>query len=148
MGTANMELKLVQELTGVDQDPLLLVFLEPRKSYDNLDRGGLLKTLERYRAGPKMRGILAELWVQQEVVTRGNWYHGPQFRATRGTTQGGLKLLTLFNVVVDNVVRHWLSMTVEDDTVIHDGMVHAVGWSMGVFYGDDGPIGLRYPEWL
>ena len=143
-----MELKLVQELTGVDQDPLLLVFLEPRKSYDNLDHGGLLKTLERYRAGPKMRGILAELWVQQEVVTRENWYHGPQFRATRGTTQGGLKLLTLFNVVVDNVVRHWLSMTVEDDTVIHDGMVHAVGWSMGVFYRDDGPIGLRYPEWL
>ena len=36
-GTAILELKLAQELASVDQDPLLLVLLDLRKAYDNLD---------------------------------------------------------------------------------------------------------------
>ena len=36
--TTIMELKLTQELGSVDQDPLLLVLLDIRKAYDNLDR--------------------------------------------------------------------------------------------------------------
>ena len=35
-GTAIMELKLAQELVILDQDPLLLVFLDLRKAYGNL----------------------------------------------------------------------------------------------------------------
>ena len=37
MGTAIMELKLTQDLASVDHDPILLVFLELSKAYDNLD---------------------------------------------------------------------------------------------------------------
>ena len=44
-GTAIMELKLAQELVSVDQDPLLLVFLDLRNSYYNLEWGRLLQTL-------------------------------------------------------------------------------------------------------
>ena len=50
-----MELKLAQELVSVDQDPLLLVFLDLRKFYYNIDQGRLIKTLEGYGAGPKIR---------------------------------------------------------------------------------------------
>ena len=57
------------------------------------------------------------LWVYQRVVTRQNWYHVSNFKATRGTTQDGLISLTLFNMVVDNVVRTWMTMTVEDQVV-------------------------------
>ena len=42
-----------------------------------------------------------------------NGYHGPQFRATPGTTHGVLTFPTLFNVVVENLVRRWMYMTVE-----------------------------------
>ena len=49
-----MELKLLQELTSVYQDPIFLVFLGLRKAYDNLDRGRLLQVLEGYGAGPKL----------------------------------------------------------------------------------------------
>ena len=104
--------------------------------------------LEGYGAGPRMRGMLAELRECQEMVTRQNGYHGPQFRVTCGTTQGGLTPPTLFNVSVDNVVHNWLSMTVYDEAVIHDSLVHAVGRSMEVVYEDDGPIGSRESEWL
>ena len=93
-------------MSSVDQYLLLFVLLELRKLYDNLDRGRLLKTLEGYGAGPKMRGFLAGFWSRQELVTQQNRYHGPQFRATCGTTKGGLTSPTLFNVRVDNVVRY------------------------------------------
>ena len=50
----------------------------------------------------------------------------------------------LFNVAVENVVWHWLSMAMEDDAFIHDGMRHTVGRIMGV----DGLIGWQDLEWL
>ena len=77
-----------------------------------------------------------------------NGYHGPQSRDPRETTQWGLKFTTIFNLAVDSVVWHWLSMTLEDVTVIHDGLGHAVGQSLEVFYVDDGLIGSQDPEWL
>ena len=36
----------------------------------------------------------------------------------------------------------------DDNAVIHSEMGYAVGCSLGVFYSDDGLIGLRDPEWL
>ena len=57
-GTATVELKLAQELASVYQDPILLIFLDLRKMYDNLDRVRILKTSEGYGVGPKMWGIL------------------------------------------------------------------------------------------
>ena len=62
MGTDIREMKLVQDLEGVDQDLVFLVFLDIRKVYDNLQHGRLLKTLEGYGAGPKIRDIMVEFW--------------------------------------------------------------------------------------
>ena len=81
-----MDLKLAQELASVDQHPLFLVLLDLIKTYDNLDWGRLLQTLEGYGAGPKLRGLLAEFWTRQEVVTCQNGSHGPQFPKTIGAT--------------------------------------------------------------
>ena len=77
-----------------------------------------------------------------------NGYHGPKFRATRSTTQGRIVSPALFNVVVDSVVRHWLSLTVEDEAVIQDRLGHAVDWILGVFYADDGTLGSWDLEWI
>ena len=105
-----------------------------------------MKNLEGYREGTKMRGILADFWARQESVTQKHEYHVPQFRATHGTTQGALTFPSQFNVVVDTVVRHCLSMAVEDIAVIHNRLRHEARRRMGVFYTYDGIIGLRYPE--
>ena len=55
-----MELKPAQYLESVDQEPLLFVFLELRKAYDNMDCYQILKTLDGYGVGPKMWGILVD----------------------------------------------------------------------------------------
>ena len=101
-----MYLKLAQELESVDQDPILLLFLDLRKLHDNLYQGRLLQTLEGYAAVPKLRVLLAEFWLRQELVTHQNGFHVPQFQSNRGSTQEGMASPTLFNVAVDSVVRH------------------------------------------
>ena len=42
-GTTIVDLKVAQDLESVDQDPLLLLFLDLRKAYDNLYRWRLLQ---------------------------------------------------------------------------------------------------------
>ena len=48
-------------------------------------------------------------------------------------------------MAVDSVIRHWLFLTVEDEAVIHDGMVHTVGNILGVFCMDDDLLGSHDP---
>ena len=60
-----------------------------------------------------------------------NGYHGPYFKATQGTTQGGLTPHPpLFNLIVKNVTRNWLAMTVDYQLVAHKGLRLAVGRCM------------------
>ena len=69
MGTTVLELKTTQGLASVYQEPLLLVLLDLIKAYANLDRGWLLQKMSGYGVGPKIKGLLAELWLRQEVIT-------------------------------------------------------------------------------
>ena len=69
-----------------------------------------------------MYRLLEVLWYKKEVFTHQNGHHGPHFRSTRGTTQGGLISPTLFDFIVDNVVCNWLTLMVEDQLVMHEGL--------------------------
>ena len=95
-----------------------------------------------------MQVILEEFWARKEVVTQQNGYHVPQFRSACRTTQVVLPYPTLFNMSVDKVVSHWMSITVEYDAVIRNGLGHALGRRMGFFYVEDGRIGFCDPEWI
>ena len=76
-----------------------------------------------------------------------NGYHGPHLQVTRGTTQGGLISPTLFNLIVDNVVRNWLALAVEDELVTHKGLELEVVRCLGLFYANSGMVGSQYTEW-
>ena len=42
------------------------------------------------------------------MAARAGGYYGAAFKGARGVTQGDPLPPTIFNVVVDTVVRHWL----------------------------------------
>ena len=69
MGTSILELKIIQDLDSIDQDPLFLVSLNLRKLYETLNWGRLLTTMEVYVSGPHICRILEEFWERQEVFT-------------------------------------------------------------------------------
>ena len=86
-------------------------------------------------------------WDLQQVVPRHNGFHEPAFPATRGTTQGGLVSLTIFNLVVGNVIRTWLTKKVEDQKVDNDGLVKTIRRCLGLLYDNDGILGSRDADW-
>ena len=147
-GAVIMKLNFDQDIVSIDQSPLSLVILDLRKANENVDREYLLITLEGYSVGPCLCGILETFWDLQQLVPRQNVFHGPAFPAKRGTTQGGLVSPTLLNVVVDDIIRTWLAMTVEDQRVDHDGLGKTDGRCMSVFYSNDGMVDSWEPDWL
>ena len=46
------------------------------------------------------------------------------------------------------MVRHWISLMMQYRAVVHDGLGHAVGHSLVVFYVECGLLGYQYMEWL
>ena len=48
------------------------------------------------------------------MVVRAEGYYGTGFKGARGVTQGDPLSPTIFNVVVDVVVRHWVTLAVEE----------------------------------
>ena len=89
-GTAIIELKLAQELSGIDQETLFLILLDLMKAYDNVDRDQLLITLEEYGVGPRLYGLLDTFWDCHKVGPIQNVCYGSDLIYKRGTTQGGI----------------------------------------------------------
>ena len=56
---------------------------------------------------------------------------------------------TLFNVLVDTVVRKWLADVMDDITAVIAGLQSDdIGCMSSLFYADDGAIGSKDHEWL
>ena len=146
--TATIDIKLSHELARSGQYPIFLFFLNLRKANNRVYRSCPIRTMEGYGAVKHMYKLLVNFWDHQEVVTIQNKYHGPNFKSTRGTAQGELIYMTLFNVVVDNLVRMWLAMTVEDQVVAQEGLGLDVRRSLGFFYTNDGRTGAEKSEWI
>ena len=86
-----------------------MIFLDLTKVYDALDRSRCLEILEGYGVGPNARRLLNAYWHRLTMVARAGGYYGKAFKGERGVTQGDPLSPTIFNVVVDAVVRHWVN---------------------------------------
>ena len=73
-----------------------------------MDRSRCLEILEGYGVGPKSRRLLTSYWHHLAMVARAGGYYGTSFGGERGVTHGNPLSPTIFNVVVDAVVRHWI----------------------------------------
>ena len=86
-----------------------MIFLDLHKAYDALDRSICLEILEGYGVGPGARRLLQTYWRRLKMVARAGGYYGTAFQGARRVTQGDPLSPTIFNVVMDAVVRHWVT---------------------------------------
>ena len=124
-----------------------MIFMYLHKAYDALQRYICLEILEGYGVGPRDYQILWTYWGQLWMVARAGGYYRSSFQGFKGVTQGGLLSLTIFNVVLDAVVQHWVEV-----------MAGGVGGQGGrgqehihqnaLFYADDGMIASLDPGWI
>ena len=81
------------------------------------------------------------------MVARAGGYYGKYFKGGRGVTQGDPLSPTIFNVVVDAVVRHWVTLAVTEAETRGER-----GWEgsnqAALLYADDGMIASSDPQWL
>ena len=63
--------------------------------------------MEGDSVGPRARWLLQRYWRRLAMIARAGGYYGTAFQGARGVMQGDLLYTTIFNVVVDVVVRHW-----------------------------------------
>ena len=146
-GTATLEAKLLQQLATLREEVLNLIFLDLHKAYDTLDRSRCLEILEDYDVGPKSRRILTNYWRRLTMVVRAGGYYGTAFGGERGVTQGDPLSPTIFNVVVNAVVRHWVNGIVKGadsrGETGREGQHQAT-----LFYADNGMVVSSNPAWL
>ena len=81
------------------------------------------------------------------MVARAGRYYGKGFKGERGVTQGDPLSPTIFNVVVDAVVRHWLQLATREAE--RRGERGRKGrHQAALFYTDDGMLASSDPWWL
>ena len=81
------------------------------------------------------------------MVARAGGYYGDAFKGARGVTQGNPLSPTIFNVVVDAVVRHWVTMSM-DNTEKRGERGEEGRHQAALFYADNGMVASSNPRWL
>ena len=124
-----------------------MIFLDLTKAYDALYRSRCMEILEGYGVGPSARRLLTTYWRRLTMVARAGGYYGEAFKGERGVTQGDPLSPTIFNVVVEAVVRHWIDGIV--DEAEEKGETGREGrHQSAVFYADDGMVVSSDPAWF
>ena len=100
------------------------IFLDLRKAYNSIDRGRVLKILEKYKVGPKIRRYISSVWENQRFLLRQQGVYSVPLDVERGCTQGDTDSPIIFNIIVDAVLRAWKIGTFKN--------------TKALFYADDG----------
>jgi retron-type reverse transcriptase len=107
---------------------LYLIFLDITKAYDTLDRDRMLQLLQAYGVGPNICLIIDNIWNNDTLILKQHQYYSQAMQTSRGVRQGDIMSPTLFNIMVDAVVREYENQAQIDDKTILQ------------FYADDAVI--------
>ena len=122
-----------------------MIFLDLHKVYDALDRSRCLEIMEGCGVGPRACRLLRAYWGEMTMVARAGGYYGEEFKGAWGMTQGDPLSPTIFNVVVDVVVHHWVTMALNEAEKRGGGEGRN---QAALLYADDGMVASSDPRWL
>ena len=109
-GTTTLEEKLIQQLAALREVVLYVILLDLHKAYGALDKSSCIDTLEGYGVVPREFRLLRTYWSRLKMVVRAGGYYRAALTGDWGVTQVDQLPPTIFNVVVDTVVSHWVSV--------------------------------------
>ena len=89
------------------------IFLDLQKAYDFLDWYICLEIIAAHGVIPRTLRILRTYLGRLTVLARAVGYYIPTFKGYHIVTQGDPLSPTLFNVVMDAVIRHWVTVVAE-----------------------------------
>ena len=117
-GTADLEAKLLQQLTSMREADLFEALLDLHKAYGDLYLDRCLGIIMAYRVIPRTIQILWKYQGRLTMVTKARGYFGIPFKVYHSVIQGDPLPPTIFNVVVDAVIRYWVAVVAptEDGT--------------------------------
>ena len=81
--------------------------------------------------------MLQQFWDQLVMVVRVSGYYTTPFKMLWGVTQGVPVSPKVFNILVDVVVRNWITVLVEKAPGV-EGFNRAVNWMAAFFYANYG----------
>ena len=116
-GTTALEPKLLQHLTAMREVVLFEVFLDIQKAYNVLDWEWSLELLAAYGAGPRMIRLLWKYCDRLTMEAKAGEYSRRLFKGKQGVMQGYPLSPTIFNVVVDAVIRQWVTVVMTTEAV-------------------------------
>ena len=145
--TATLEAKILQQLADMREDVLYVIFLDLQNSYHALDRSRCIEILKGYGVGPRAWRLLRTYWGKMTMVAKAGGYYGDAFKGARGVTQGKPLSPTIFNVVVDVLVRHWVTMAL-DKVEKRGERGKEVRHQADLSYAGDGMVAPSNPHWL
>jgi len=138
-GTAIIEAKLHMQLIQGGHSPLHQVFLDLSKAYDTLNREQALAIFAAYGLGPNIIRFIEWVWESDQMALKQAGYFGPTVNREAGVPQGDTMSPTLFNIIVDAIVRAW-----EQECIAQLGPEKARVLACS-FYADDGRLAGEDP---
>ena len=94
------------------EELLYEIFLKLKEAYGALYRYRYLEILATYRVEPRELRILRTNWGRLAMLASIGGYYDPPFKGYRSVTQVYPLSPTIFNVVVDAVIQHWVMVVV------------------------------------
>ena len=77
--------------------------------------------------GPQTERILRYYWDRLSMVARLGHYYGTPFEGHQGVTQGDPLSTTIFNMVFDAVINHWVTLVAGEEAV-QEGFRQVIQW--------------------
>ena len=95
--------------------------------------------LAGYGVGPRTIRIMRTYWARLQMAAKAGGHYRPAFQSHRRVTQGDPLSPTNFNMVVDAVIYHWVTVVGgHQEGAGQEGLGTTIQALSALFYADDG----------